>query len=123
MRSVSDILGSTIKAARLERHLTQKQLAERLSITPHYIMSIENNKKMPGSDLLFQIIRELDISADTIFHPIEGNACELVSRLHVLLSKCEDYDIEFIIAILQTLLQTKCLEGGDPRCLTKCPYT
>jgi len=51
MHKVSDKLGSVVKAARLEKHLTQKQLAERLSITPHYLMSIvltpRKNDKMP----------------------------------------------------------------------------
>lgn len=122
MHSVSEKLGGVVKAARLEKHFTQKQLAERLSITPHYIMSIERRKKIPSSELLFRIIRELDISADTIFYPTEGRICELVDRLHILLRKCEEHDIEFVIAILQTLLQEKCLEGGDPRCLTNCPY-
>jgi len=110
-----------MKAARLEKQLTQKQLAERLSITSHYLMSIENKKSIPSSDLLFQIIRELDISADTIFYPEHGHGCELVNRLHFLLGKCEERDIEVIIAILQVLLHKKCAEGDDPRCQTKCP--
>ena len=67
MHKVSDKLGHVIRSARLEKHLTQKQLAKRLSITPHYLMSIENKKQIPSCDLLFRIIRELEISADTIF--------------------------------------------------------
>jgi len=58
-----------IKTARNEKQLTQKQLAERLSITPHYLMSIENKQQIPSCDLLFRIIRELELSADTIFYP------------------------------------------------------
>jgi len=69
MNRISDKLGSVIKLARLEKHLTQKELAERLSITPYYLMSIENKQQIPGSELLFLIIRELDISSDTIFYP------------------------------------------------------
>ena len=111
-----------MKAARLEKHLTQRQLAERLSITSHYLMSIENKKQIPSSDLLFLIIRELDISADTIFYPEHGDACELVNRLHILLNKFEEHDIELIIAMLQTLLHAKCLEGGELHCRIKCPH-
>ena len=89
MNSVLIELGGVMKTARLEKHLTQKQLAERLSISSHYLMSIENKKQMPSSALLFQIIRELNISADTIFYPEQGRDCELVNRLHVLLSRFE----------------------------------
>jgi len=109
-----------MKAARLDKNLTQRQLAERLSITPHYLMSIENKKQIPSSDLLFKIIRVLDISANAIFYPEQGYDCELVNRLHILLSKFEESDIEIIITILETLIQRKCAEGGDPQCRIKC---
>ena len=102
--------------------MTQKQLAERLSISPHYLMSIENKQQIPSGDLLFRIIRELDISADTIFYPEQDYGCELVNRLHILLGKYEEHDLELIIAMLQTLLQAKCLEGGDLQCRIRCPY-
>jgi len=115
-------LGSVVKSARLERRLTQKQLAERLSVTTHYIMSIENKKQVPSSGLLCQIIRELDISADTIFYPEHGRDCELVNRLHIMLSRFGEHDIEHIIAVLQVLLQAKCSEGGEIQCRTKCPH-
>jgi cytoskeletal protein RodZ len=48
MNSVSIRLGGVVKAARLDKQLTQKELAGRLSISPHYLMSIENKKKMRG---------------------------------------------------------------------------
>jgi len=122
MHSVSEKLGSVMKTARLEKHLTQKELAARLAISPYYLMSIENKKQIPSSDLLFQIIRELDISADTIFYPEHGNGCGLVNRLHFLLGKCEEHDIEVIIGIIQVLLQTKCSEGDESYCAIKCPF-
>ena len=72
MQSVSEKLGNAIKLARQERQLTQRELAERLSISPHYLMTIENKEQIPGSDLLFRIIRELNLSADAIFYLNEG---------------------------------------------------
>jgi len=107
LHKVSDKLGSAIKSARLDRHLTQKQLAARLSISPYYLMSIENRQQIPSSDLLFRIIRELEIPADTIFYPEYGHDSALVKKLQILLSKCEEQDITVIIATLQSLLQTK----------------
>ena len=111
-----------MKAARLDRQLTQKELAERLSISPHYLISIENKKQIPSSDLLFQIIRELNLSADTIFYPEKGSECELVRKLHILLEEFEEHDIERVIAILQVLLRAKCAEGGDLQCRIRCPH-
>jgi len=87
--------------------LTQKQLAKRLSITPHYLMSIENKRQIPSCDLLFRIIRELEISADTIFYPEYEHDHALVGKLRILLSRCDEKDINVIIATLQSLLENK----------------
>jgi len=62
-------LGGVIKSTRKEKHLTQKQLAERLFISTRYLMSIENKKQIPSCNLLFRLVRELGISAGTIFYP------------------------------------------------------
>lgn len=113
MHKVSDKLGSVIKSARNEKHLTQKQLAEKLSITTHYLMSIENKGKIPSSDLLFRIIRELEISADTIFYPENGHDSALINKLQILLSKCDDRDIAVIIGTIQSIIQSKNPAGGE----------
>ena len=112
MHSVSEKLGSVIKSARLERRLTQKQLADRLSISPHHLKAIENKKKTPSCDLLFFIIRELEISADTIFYPEYRQDNAMVGKLRFLLIRSEEKDINAIIATLQYLLENK-PDGGE----------
>ena len=107
MHKVSDKLGKVIKAARLEKHLTQKQLAGRLSITSHYLMSIENKKQIPSCDLLFHIIRELEIPADSIFYPEYPHDHVLMGKLRLLLNKYDEKEVSNIIAILQSLLNNK----------------
>jgi transcriptional regulator with XRE-family HTH domain len=106
-------LGGVVKAARLESHLTQRELSERLKITPHYLMSIENKQRLPSCDLLFRIIRELEIPADTVFYPEYGHNNVSVKKLQILLNKCDEQDITVILATLQSLIQTKKLAGGD----------
>ena len=100
-------LGGAIKTARIEKHLTQKELAKQLSISTHYLMSIENKQQIPSCDLLFRIIRELEISADTIFYPEYEHDHALVGKLRILLSRCDEKDINVIIATLQSLLENK----------------
>ena len=67
MHKKHDILGHIVKTARKCNDLTREQLAEKLGITPRYLMSIENENKKPSYDLLFRLIRILDISSDSIF--------------------------------------------------------
>ena len=107
MHCVSDKLGSVIKSTRLSKHLTQKQLAERLSISPRYLMSLENKKQIPSCDLLFRIIRELGISADMIFYPENKNDDEEIKKLQILLNNCDERDMIATITILQSLVEIK----------------
>ena len=119
MSRISDKLGSIIKKARIRKGLTQKELAERLNITPYYLMCIENKRQIPSGDLLFHLIRELDISSDTIFYPEHDYDCELVNKLNVLLYKSEERDIVMIISVLQALLDIKKDIGGGLLCCAR----
>ena len=105
--NIENCLGGVVKSARTERNLTQKQLAERLGIISHYLMSIENKQQIPSGELLFRIIRELEIPADTIFYPEYGHDNAVVKKLQILLSQCNEKDITVIMATLQSLLQVK----------------
>ena len=42
MHNNLDSLGEILKAARKSNNLTREQLAERINISPRYLMSIEN---------------------------------------------------------------------------------
>ena len=64
-----DRLGGVVKSSRQEMQLTQAQLAERLGITVRYLKAIENSGSKPSYDLFVRIVRELDISADTVVYP------------------------------------------------------
>lgn len=60
------ILGEAIRAARLKKRLTQEQLAEMLDITPIHLKNIEGSRRKPSVPLLFQMMRILEFSVDSI---------------------------------------------------------
>jgi hypothetical protein len=70
-------------------------------------MSIENKQKIPSSDLLFRIIRELGISADAVFYPEHEQDPALLGNLRILLSRCDEKDMNVVMATLQSLLENK----------------
>ncbi|NBJ16972.1 MAG: helix-turn-helix transcriptional regulator [Dehalobacter sp. 4CP] len=102
-----DRLGGIIKAARKAKRLTRDQLSERIHITPRYLMSIENENQKPSYTILFQLIRELEISADTIFFP--ENKCTNPEREQLvrLLSFCDERDLRIVTATVKALLGSK----------------
>ena len=107
LHCISGKLGSVIKSTRVSKQLTQKQLAQRLAISPRYLMSLENKKQIPSCPLLFRIIRELGISADMIFYPENKNDDEVIRKLKILLNNCDERDIIVIVTILQSLVQIR----------------
>lgn len=89
-RNQYDKLGPIIKAARKSKGHTREQMAERIHITHRYLMSIENESQKPSYDVLFRLIRELGISADSIFYPESESNKAKIENLIRLIYQCEE---------------------------------
>ena len=63
----TETLGDVIKAARQKSGLTIEELANRLDISERYLYRIENEGKKPSFEILYNLIRELAITPDSIF--------------------------------------------------------
>ncbi len=65
MAEVDPKLGELIKKTRIERRLTQEEVAELVGCHPQYYKNLENGKGMPKASLCFRrIMRSLHISSD-----------------------------------------------------------
>ncbi|MEA4946183.1 MAG: helix-turn-helix transcriptional regulator [Oscillospiraceae bacterium] len=106
-RIETDMLGAVIKAARKSRGHTREQLAEQLHITPRYLMSIENENQKPSYDVLFRLIRELGISADSVFYPERESNKSEAENLIRLIYQCDKREIEAVSAAVKALLNYK----------------
>jgi transcriptional regulator with XRE-family HTH domain len=60
-------LGFTIKQLRIEKKLTQEELAASCSLSQTYLSQIENNKKEPNLSVLNSISSCLDVPIAFIF--------------------------------------------------------
>ncbi len=102
-----DRLGNVLKSARKDKGLTREQLAEIINITPRYLMSIENENKKPSYDVLFRLVRELGISADSIFYPENQHADNKIEQIMRLLYQCDDRELKIATATIKALLENK----------------
>lgn len=59
-----EIFLTRLKEARIEKGLTQKQLAEVIKTTDDSIYSWEKGRSQPSIELLFKLCKALDVSAD-----------------------------------------------------------
>ena len=102
-----DVLGKVIKNARTEKCMSQEQLAEIINCSPRHIMSIENEHSKPSFWRLYNIIRLLNISADSIFYPERRNTEPQKEELINLIKQCDDYTIKIITAAVKAAIDAK----------------
>lgn len=62
--NLSEIIGKRIKAKREEIGMSQKGLAEKVSISPAAMNQFEKGGKKPSSEVLARIATELGVSTD-----------------------------------------------------------
>lgn len=61
----NDTLGSVITTARKAKGLSQKELAERVALSPQYLNDIEHDRRMPSSPgFVTQVAKVLSLDAD-----------------------------------------------------------
>lgn len=60
-------IGALLRSAREAKGLTQVALAKETNTVERTIMDIENDKRYPTFEVLYRIVRTLNISADHLF--------------------------------------------------------
>ncbi len=64
---ILNIFGKQLKSLRLERDLTQEELADKVGIHPTYVGKLEAGKCNPSLKMLFKLSRALDIKLGDFF--------------------------------------------------------
>lgn len=103
----AQILGTVIEQARIAQGLTRDQVAERIQKSGRYVASIERAERTPSVQTLYQLIRSLGISADTIFYPEATEKDFSISEITRLAATCTPEQQEFIAKFIR-LLKDQC---------------
>ena len=102
----TETLGDVIKDARQRSGLTIEELANRLDISERYLYRIENEGKKPSFELLYNLIRELAITPDSIFYPERSDKDSEVENLIRRLHNCDERSLEVVKATVIALIET-----------------
>ena len=97
-------LGDTVKKARKRLGLTQQKAAETCSIDSRTILNIENYRGNPKMEVLFPLIRGLQIDSHEIFYPEKELEGPNLSQLQCLLRGCTEQEIAALIPVVQSFL-------------------
>lgn len=101
------ISGDRIKRYRLEKNMTQEQLAESSELSPNYICQIENGRKQAGIGALIKIAGALKVSATHLIKEMENseftpNASDLTEEV----LDCDAWEMAIIYDMVRNLKQS-----------------
>ena len=82
---------------------TREQLSERVGISLRYLTAIENEKRRPSYDVLYRLLHNLGLSADSIFYP-EKEPDPEEEQLLRLLQQCTERDRKIVKGVIDTLI-------------------
>lgn len=78
MKNPLDLFAADLRAARIKRNLTQRQLADSLHMSVRTIIELERCKSSPRFETVAALARELDISLDAVV--FQDNKTDRISK-------------------------------------------
>ena len=103
MPEYSYYLGDAGKSAHIRQGLTQKQVADDLSIDDRTLTNIECNKGNPKMEILYPLVRYLNIDARDIFNPERKQGTPCMKQLRVLIDGCTEQEAKALIPVIQAV--------------------
>ena len=85
-------LGSLIILNREKQGLTQSELAERSKISVRTIIKIESGGGNPTLEVLYPLVRALNIDPRDLFYPERKNEDPEIQELRTMIDQCDDKD-------------------------------
>ncbi len=106
MNQTINALGNIVRATRKSKHLSQEALAERIGVCKRTIIDIENNAGNPKFEILYPLVRELDLPLYQVFYPEISENFELKNVIMQELNNCSEYEMKIILSIVKSLRYT-----------------
>ncbi|MCI8772132.1 MAG: helix-turn-helix transcriptional regulator [Lachnospiraceae bacterium] len=103
MNQNREILGDVVRTTRKSRHLSQEALAERIGVCKRTIIDIENNIGNPKFEILYPLVRELDLPLYQVLYPEVEENSELKNVLMQEVSSCSEHELRIILSLVKSL--------------------
>lgn len=97
-------LGDTVRNARLQLGLTQKEVAERINIDVRTVLNIENYKGNPKIEVLFPLVRTLKINPEVIFYPELEQNRPAANHLRLIAADCSEEEAVILSSAAESIL-------------------
>ena len=112
MPDYSRSLGDAVKRARGRQGFSQREVAEAANIDTQTVLKIENYKGNPKLEVLYALVRALNMDSREIFYPEIEHESPAMDQLRLMIECCSEQEAEMIIPILQAVI--KVVRAKDP---------
>ena len=107
-------LGDTVRKARTEQGFTQASIAERIDIDSRTIINIERYKGNPTLEILYPLVRALNIDPWDIFYPEMKHDESALRQIDLFLRNCSEEELKVLLRICQTVIETLRSKDAQP---------
>lgn len=101
--------GMVLRNARMDKKLTQAELAEILDISLSYLKDLERFRNNPSYEVFERVIRYFNLSADVVIYPEQNRTDSAYLQLERLLTRCNKEQLRVVLATTEALLSV----GGE----------
>lgn len=105
-------LGDAVLRARGESKLTQSQVAAMIEKDSRTVLNIEKYEGNPKLEVLYPLVRSLEIDPREIFYPERQLESPSLRRLRTLIDSCSEYEAMKLLPVVESLLTV--LHAGTP---------
>lgn len=97
-------LGDAVLRARGESKLTQNQVAAMIEKDSRTVLNIEKYEGNPKLEVLYPLVRSLEIDPREIFYPERKLESPSIRRLRTLIDSCNEYEAAKLLPVVESLL-------------------
>ncbi len=100
-------VGLKIRRFRLERNMTQEELAFRVNTSAAYISNIENGNKHPSLEKLTDIASVLGVTLNDLVYPVSQKFTFANNKkLNELISLCTPEKQQHLLSYIEAIIET-----------------
>lgn len=96
--------GIIIKNARMDKKLTQAELAEILDLSLSYLKDLERFKNTLSLEVFAKAIQYFNLSADTVIYPNKNLNNSTYQKIERRLLQCDEKQLKIILALTEAVL-------------------
>ena len=104
MHDFSDVLARVVRDARKRLGKTQSETSEMIGASPRTILKIENKKANPKMQIMYPLIRHLNIDPGLIFYPEREHDLPAKRWLHAEVDCLTEQEADSILPVFRDLV-------------------